>query len=503
MNRATMSLIAVTAALAAVTGATALRPDPSETAPTSQRLPVPVERTALTCPRPTAAESASTWYTAYTPPAGEEPGRAEEGDEPGRAELLPAPEHVPGGEEEQAGERQDGGEPVVPLAEPGVPVSARVDESAAALTGTAEQRLAPGWTVQQTTAVTAGGVLGTSCRTPDTEFWFAGASTAESRSDYVHITNPDEAATVVDIVLHGPEGALDSEAGQGITVPGRSSVPVRLSTVSPEPQTNVAVQVTARTGRVGAQVEAVDQQLGADWLPPSAAPAGGPVVLPGIPADTRSVRLAVFAPGEEDITLDVGLAGPGGTITPAGYESISVPAGTLTAIDLENLTQGEAGSLVLTPAAGTGGGPVVAAARVTLGEDDEQEMAFIPATAPVGTRASAAGNTASGTTLSLLAPDEAVEVDVTWSAGAEGGESVTETYTVDGRTTMTVTPEIPDSIEGTFAVTLTPRGGPLYAARTLTVDNGGTPGWTVQTLPDDHSTVSVPETEPDLSILMD
>jgi hypothetical protein len=523
-----MSLLAVVVALGAVTGFAHMRPDDTATETLDRALPRPVVRTALTCPRPTAAESATTWYTAFTPaPEGvEEELPADE--EAGSAALLPAPEHAPSTDDsedsdgsgdsgntedgestedgEDAGETgaSAGTEPVVALEEPGVPVTSRVRESRApALTGTAERRLAPGWTVQQTTSVTAGtgtGLLGTSCQTPDTDFWFAGASTAESRSDYAHITNPDEAATVVDIELYGPEGRLESGSGLGLTVPGGSTVPVRLSTLTAEPQTNLAVRVSARTGRIGAQIEAVDEQLGADWLAPVTAPAG-PVVLPGIPADAGTVRLSVFVPGEEDITLDVGLAGPNGTITPAGYETLSVHAGTLTAVDLENLTQGEAGSLVLTPAAGSATGEIVAAARVSAG-DDAQEMAFIPATAPVERRATISGNTTSGTQLSLVAPEEAVDVSLTISPGTDGGESVTETYTVDGRTTLTLTPELPETTGGMYAMTLRTSGGPLYASRTLTTDDD-TPGLTIQTLPDDRSTVTVPRTGPDLSLLTD
>lgn len=228
------------------------------------------------------------------------------------------------------------------------------------------------------------------------------------------------------------------------------------------------------------------------------------MVLPGIPADAESVRLVVFAPGEEDLALDVGLAGPGGTITPAGYETVSVHAGTLTAVDLEDLTQGEPGSLVLTPASGSGTGTVAAALRVTMGDGEEQEMAFIPATAPVERRASVSGNTASGTELSLVAPDEAAEVEVTYSAGAEGGEPVTETHTVEAGTTLVLAPELPDSTEGQFAVTVRHTGGgSLYASRTLTAESDGATTFTVQTLPDDRSTVAIPDTRQDLSILTD
>ena len=50
------------------------------------------------------------------------------------------------------------------------------------------------------------GLLGVSCTAPDTDFWFPGASTAKDRTDYVHLTNPDDSAAVADIELYGPEG---------------------------------------------------------------------------------------------------------------------------------------------------------------------------------------------------------------------------------------------------------------------------------------------------------
>ena len=514
MNRATMSLLAGVAALAAITGVAALRPaDGTEPRTLEARLPRPVERSALTCPRPSSSEFATTWYTAFTPPASAPESTPEEG---GSAELLPAPEYSPGsadedenGENAESGENGEGteAEPVAPLAEPGAPVTVTVsDAGAPALTGTAEAGLAPGWTVQQTTRVDAGtgrGLLGTACQTPDTEFWFAGASTAESRHDYVHITNPDAAATVVDIELYGPEGRVETDTAEGFTVPGGTTVPVRLSTLTDEPLGDLAVHVTARTGRIGAQIEAVDDQRGADWLPPATAPAGGPVVLPGIPAEATGVRLVAFAPGDEDVTLEVGLAGPGGTITPAGFETVSLRSGELTALDLGNLTQGEASSLVLTPAGGSDSGRVVAALQVVGGEENAAEMAFIPATSPVEERATVSGNTGSGTTLALVAPGDAVEVSVTISAGTEGGEPVTETYTVDGATTLTVSPEIPDGTQGSYAITVQPSGAPLYAARTLTMGDSDARVFTVQTLPDDRSAVEVPDTDQDLSIMLD
>ncbi|MGP3967093.1 DUF5719 family protein [Streptomyces sp. 6N223] len=551
MNRPTISLLATVGALLALTGLAAVgsgdEPADAGASEAAERpAPRPVQRTALTCPRPTAAESATTWYTAYTP-AGEPAG--EEGQ--GSAELFPAPEYAPGTEGGEGGENSGGGEngeggedgngeggengegqrgqesqekqadPVAPLAEPGVPVTVSTEETGApALTGTAEQRLAPGWTVQQTTRVPSGigrGLLGTACQTPDTGFWFAGASTAATRHDYVHVTNPDEAATVVDVELYGPDGRLEAEAGEGITVPGGSSVPVLLSTLTDEEVDDLAVEVTARTGRIGAQIEAVDDALGADWLPP-ADPADGPVVLPGIPADARNAQLVAYAPGEEDITFDVRLAGPAGVITPAGHETVTVLAGSLTTVDLGPLTQGETGSLVLTPAAGSGGGSVMAALRVTEGPEEQgeegegesgQEMAFIQATDPIEWRGTASGNTAEGVQLSLAAlGGEAARVEVTVSAGSDGGRTTTQSYTVKPRTTLTVTPELPEDTEGRYALTVERLGGgPLYAARTLSEGGGEEDDSarmvTIQTIPDDRSTVTVPDTGQDLSILIE
>lgn len=49
----------------------------------------------------------------------------------------------------------------------------------------------------------------------------------------------------------------------------------------------------------------------------------------------------------------------------------------------------------------------------------------------------------------------------------------------------------------------TESGGPVHAARTLTISEGGIDMFTVQTLQDDGGTVEVPEAEQDLSVLDD
>ncbi|GHH47883.1 DUF5719 family protein [Streptomyces candidus] len=499
MNRATLSLLAAATALAAVTGFAVVTapegnggPD-TEGAPAAAAARQPVERSSLLCPAPSTSDLAETTYSAFTPKSDAAPGRA--GDaKPGKAELFPA-----GG--------KAAGKPVVSLAGPGTPVTATASGAERpALVGTADGALAPGWAAQQTTKVAAGtsrGVLGVSCTAPDTAFWFPGASTAATRQDYVHLTNPDDAAAVADVELYGPQGALKSETGQNITVPPRSSVAVLLSTLSATRVTDATVHVRTRAGRVAAAVQAVEAKAGSDWLAASADPTGS-VVLPGIPADATSVRLVVFATGEDDADLKVRLAGANGSLTPAGAETLHVKSRMTSSLDLRDVTKGEAGSLVLTPSQGGRGAPVVAAVRIVRGTKDKQEVAFVPATAPIGARSSVADNRAQGGVLSLVAPGAAGEVKVTASAGSGGGAPVVRTYKVKAGTTQSLTAPVPTGLKGSYALTVeTVSGGPVHAARMLQFPEDNVPMFTIQTLPDDKGTVVVPRAHSDLSVLDD
>ena len=491
MNRTTLSLLAGTAALAAVTGfATLSSPKAAGTAGTAAELPV--ERTSLLCPAPSTSEVAETAYTSFTPVT-KDTGSG------GQAELKAATEESDG----KSKGKKKAGKPVLTPKEPGTPVTGDTSGGdAPALVGTAEGKFAPGWTVQETTEVAAGagrGLQGVNCSAPDTEFWFPGASTAADRTDYVHLTNPDDSAAVVDIELYGKDGALDSTLGEGITVAPHSSDPILLSTLTEEKQEDLTVHVNVRSGRVGAAVQALDDKLGGDWLAASTDPSGS-LVVPGIPKDATAVRLVAFTPSDSDADLKIQLASPTGLITPAGSETLHVKGGMTTAVDLGDVTRGEAGSLVLTPTDASV--PVVAAVRVVRGKGDDQETAFIPAVRPVGTRATVADNSAKGSTLSLTAPTRTATVKVTASAGSGGGEAVSKTFTIKAGTTQNVEAPTPTGLKGTYALTVEHvSGGPVYGARTLAATEDGVPGFTIQTLPDDRGMVAVPEADEDLSVL--
>ncbi|MEW2405882.1 DUF5719 family protein [Streptomyces griseoviridis] len=496
MNRSTLSLLAGTAALAAITGfASMSEPAAATKEPERAAAVLPVERTSLLCPAPSTSDIADTSVTSFTP--------VTKGTESaGKAELTAATEESADGKGGKTGKKK-ADKPVVTPKAPGTPATGDTSGSdAPALIGSAEGKFAPGWTVQETTEVAAGtgrGLQGVNCTPPDTSFWFPGASTDADRTDYVHLTNPDDSAAVVDIELYGKDGAIASQVGENLTVPPHSSEPILLSTLTPEKQTNLTVHVNVRSGRVGAAVQALDDKIGGDWLAAATDPAGS-LVLPGIPKDATAVRLIAFAPGDADADLTVKLASPTGLITPAGNGELHVKAGMTAAADLGDITRGEAGSLVLTQ---TGRSvPVVAALRVVRGKGAAQETAFIPAAGAVGARATSADNNAKGSTLSITAPRAGAQVKVTASAGSEGGTAASKTFTIKGGTTQDVAAPTPSGGKGGYALTVEPlSGGPVYASRTLAATEGGVPGFTVQTLSDDRGTVSVPRARQDLSVL--
>lgn len=506
MNRTTLSLIAGVTALAAVTGFAALTtPDAPGTNTAKAAAELPVERTSLVCPAPSISDLAETTYTSFTPvtKGAGSGGKAELQSAAGQSGAEADAKGRKADEDGKAGTAGKADKPLLEVKEPGTPVTGDASGGdSPALVGTADGKFAPGWTVQETTQVAAGagrGLQGVNCTAPDTEFWFPGVSTAADRTDYVHLINPDDSAAVVDIELYGRDGALETTVGEGITVQPHSGEPILLSTLTGEKQTNVTVHVSVRSGRVGASVQALDDRLGGDWLAASVDPAGS-LVLPGIPKDATAVRLVAFTPGDADADLNVRLASPSGLITPAGNETLHVKAGMTSAVDLGDVMRGEAGSLVLTPTDQSV--PVVAAVRVVRGKGAKQETAFIPATRPVGTRATVVDNRARGTTLSLTAPFRTAEVKVTASAGSEGGTAASKTYTIKSGTTQDVEIPVPSGLKGTYALTVeSVSGGPVYAARTLAVAEDGVPGFTVQTLPDDRGMVAVPEADEDLSVL--
>ncbi|MFB7911660.1 DUF5719 family protein [Kitasatospora sp. NPDC056076] len=529
-GKTTQSLLAAAVVLAAVFGIAELRPPAGPAKADGGAAPstAQVERTAAVCPQPFQGLTGSTTLTAYTPPgtgsatggAGWLSEQAAPATPPSAAPSAPAPSGSPAGAPSAAA--SGSGAPATPapdknaapadakltLGKPGTPATgpASNGDAAPGTGAVATGALAPGFTVSQTTVVTeqrGTGLSGLTCTPESTSFWFAGASTAGDRVDYVSLVNPESSAAVVDIKLYGDKGLIDNDAANGITVAPGSSQSVLLSTISKGAVTDLAVHVVVRSGRIGAALHAADGAKGADWVPASAEPAATQV-MPGLPADATAARLVVWAPPEDDADLKIQLSGKNGWFTPAGNESIHVKAGMVAAVDLGKVTRDEVAGLRLSPSDDRHPTKIVAGLRVDrTGGNGKSEAAWLTGSGPVGARATVADNRAGASTVFLTSTGDAATVKVTGSAGSGGGTPATKEVQLPAGGTVAIPAPEPAGLNGVFAVTVeTESGGPVVAARMLALPAKDVPMFTVQALRDDHSTVQVPQATQDPGVVL-
>ncbi|MFE6055674.1 DUF5719 family protein [Kitasatospora sp. NPDC056446] len=520
-TKTTQSLLAAAVVLAAVFGIAQARPPaaPATTAGGAAPTTAQVERTAAVCPQPLQGLTGSTTLSAYTPPGtgsatggagwlSDQVAPAVPAAQPAAAPSAPAPATpAPTGSGAPTAPVQDKNaapaDARLTLTKPGTPVTgpAANGDAAPGTGAVAGGALAPGFTVTQTTVVTEQrglGLSGLTCTPAATSFWFAGASTAGDRVDYLSLVNTESSAAVVDIKLYGDKGLIDNDAANGLTVAPGSSQSVLLSTISKGAVTDLAVHVVVRSGRVGAALHAADGGKGADWIPASAAPAATQV-MPGLPADTASARLVVWAPPEDDADLKIQLSGKNGWFTPAGNESIHVKAGMVAAVDLGKVTRDEVAGLRLSPSDDKHPTAVVAGLRVDrAAANGKTDAAWLTGTVPVGARATVADNRAGASTLYLTSTGDAATVRVTASAGSGGGTPATKEVQLPAGGTVALPAPEPAGLNGVFALTVeTVSGGPVVAARMLSIPAKDVPMFTVQALRDDHSTVKVPQAAQD------
>ncbi|MFJ7250874.1 DUF5719 family protein [Kitasatospora sp. NPDC098652] len=526
-GKTTQSLLAAAVVLAAVFGIAEVRPPAGPAKADGGAAPstAQVERTAAVCPQPFQGLTGSTTLTAYTPPgtgsatggAGWLSEQAAPATPPTAAPSAPAPSGSPTAAPSAApsapatpapDKNAPPADAKLTLGKPGTPATgpASNGDAAPGTGAVATGALAPGFTVTQTTVVTeqrGTGLSGLTCTPESTSFWFAGASTAGDRVDYVSLVNPESSAAVVDIKLYGDKGLIDNDAANGLTVAPGSSQSVLLSTISKGAVTDLAVHVVVRSGRIGAALHAADGAKGADWVPASTEPAATQV-LPGLPADTTAARLVVWAPPEDDADLKIQLSGKNGWFTPAGNESIHVKAGMVAAVDLGKVTRDEVAGLRLSPTDDKHPTKIVAGLRVDrTGGNGKSDAAWLTGSAPVGARATVADNRAGAATVFLTSTGDAATVKVTGSAGSGGGTPATKEVQLPAGGTVAIPAPEPAGLNGVFAVTVeTESGGPVVAARMLSLPAKDVPMFTVQALRDDHSTVQVPQATQDPGVVL-
>jgi len=193
----------------------------------------------------------------------------------------------------------------------------------------------------------ARGLAAASCRTPASDDWFVGGSTAVGATATLVLTNPGLTAAQVELEIFGPNGRVEPTTAQHVVAPGATKS-VDLGGAAAE-QAGLVVHVTVTGGMVSALVQ--------DTAVRGFTPAGTDLVVPGAPPATRQVVtgvstpgtqigspdapvLRLLAPGDEGTTARVTLLGADGPVDLPGAQRVLLEAGEVTDVPLGGLESG-------------------------------------------------------------------------------------------------------------------------------------------------------------------
>jgi hypothetical protein len=332
-------------------------------------------------------------------------------------------------------------------------------------------KLAPGLSADELGRRDGGpyrGLDGVACTSPRDSAWLIGASSAVGAHAELRLTNVDDVAAQVDIALFGPSGPITARNAAGLAVGPRSTRIIRLETIAPA-QPLLLVNVRARSGRVAAalrqQFQSASTPSGNDWLP-LAQPPARTAIVPGLTAGGGPRRILLGNPGDIDATATVRLIRDESSFVPRGLATVTVPAGSVVAVDVAKALGTRPGAALV-----TADRSIVAGASMSTGARvvGFAEVAF------TATSAALTGPTATvinyvrrrSTQLLLTAPGAAANVAISTLAGVgPGAGRSANVHVAAGRT---VVYDLTALAHGALlvAVTVAPvaGSGPVYAAR--------------------------------------
>lgn len=341
-----------------------------------------------------------------------------------------------------------------------------------------EGALAPGLVADQWGRAPSGrsrGMASTSCAPAASDFWFVGGGAVAGRVTRVVLVNPDVTSAIVDVIIHGPEGEIETPTTRGLVVPGQDRLVVRLDEVAPGVN-GTAFHVIVRSGRVGASVN--DEQrvgldvIGTDWIPSATEPATT-VYVPGILAGDGARVLSVVSTTDNDAVVSVRVLAQDGSYTPFERGSIIVPAGAVRTLDMTPALPSTPDGVLPATLELTSDQPIVAGMRQFFGGSNVQNEASFTAGAQPFTGPSAVTGlpvrAATDVKLQISAPSTDVEVDVTMLP-FRGGKEVAEStepvrVSVPAGEVRVITFEPPSDVDWfTGVITPVAGSGPVLAA---------------------------------------
>lgn len=374
------------------------------------------------------------------------------------------------------------------------------------------------------------GLATSSCPTPGTDFWFAGASIGSAdRDSYLELANADTAPASVNLTFYGPDGLIDTgTVGHDITVLPKGSIQYLLSSVlgADAPKTGIAsVHVATTQGRVAAQMLDLDraQNGGKDGRGFDFIPAQGPKqvqqltqTIAGVPAPGQTLSkfdLVLTATSEKPVSIDhIYWYGKSGRIELSGQSTDPGPGYTKRDAPL-SLTPGHTVVLDMKGAAADpdesatlqlvgSGGPFVAGVRLveTDSKSNTQDTAYLAPTLPVTGQAVVPDNNIGGAAKSALlltaAGTQGATIQVTTIG--QDNKPATDSVPVPAGATVAYVPKA----TGWFTAVVQPQAGsdPVYGARLMTdLPAKGGMQFTVQGLEESRVLVAVPPVAEDLS----
>jgi hypothetical protein len=308
------------------------------------------------------------------------------------------------------------------------------------------------------------GLSDVACVAPASDWWFAGADGRIGVADLILLSNPGGTAANVALSLWSEKGPLNPPKADNINLAARSSMLLRASDLAPDHAT-LAAHVHANSGTVAAAVLDLRGEaggpVGADWIPATTAPSKTAVVT-GYIAGAGYDGLDLANPGDHDATVTLRVLTPTRNFQPAGQQTVVVPAGRTTNVNLSLAAGGEPAAAQLSSDV-----PVVAAGiSLMRALRAYSEYEWLAAQAPLRGPAAIAANAAPfGQRVGLLLTAPAGEARVrVENAGAQATVTVPagRTTSVDLSALLHAGPAGPGAVE---LVPLGPQ--PVYAVRTL------------------------------------
>lgn len=318
-------------------------------------------------------------------------------------------------------------------------------------------------------ALVAGGLnrafTDTTCASPGTDWWFAGADGRIGTADTLFLTNPGDTAANLTLTLWSAKGPLSPPGASGIVLPAHSVIRRGVADFAPDAAA-IALHVHADSGTLSAAL--YDRRThgvtpgGGDWIPPTLPPNRRQVVA-GYAPFAGAKGLALANPGDRDATATLRVVTSHGAFAPAGAQTVVVPAGKGLGVDLSRAIGTDPAGVVV-----TSDQPLLAeGVTVATAPGKFSELAWIPAQEPLHGPAAVAMTIppfGQQTLLVVSAPVTAARLRVTSAAGASAtvGVAAGRTTSVDLRALLHA------GTLGPGPVVITPeKDGSAYAVRIL------------------------------------